>query len=104
MAPAPQPALGEEPAREYVESIPQRAPDMERVVEHPSIAALSADDKGLVESIQLPPGLVQIETDPEKVREAASRVEPEPPPRPPRVRPPLAAISDEPLVQIETRK
>ena len=104
MAPAPQPALGEEPAREYVESIPQRAPDMERVVEHPSIVALSADDKGLVESIQLPPGLVQIETDSEKVREAASRVEPEPPPRPPRVRPPLAAISDEPLVQIETRK
>jgi hypothetical protein len=48
--------------------------------------------------------LVQIETDPAKA--AAARSEPETPsaPRPPRVRPRLPPVADEPLVQIETRK
>jgi ribonuclease E len=50
------------------------------------------------------PDLVQIETDPRKARISESTVEPPAPPRPPRVRPPLPQVSDEPLLQVETRK
>ncbi len=56
------------------------------------------------ERIELPADLNLVETDPEKLRIAASKVDPAPPSRPPRVRPPLQPISDEPLVLIETRK
>jgi ribonuclease E len=56
------------------------------------------------EPIVLPSDLNQVETDPEKLRIAASKVAPPPPPRPPRVRPPLPPISTEPLVQVETRR
>ena len=47
-------------------------------------------------------GLVQIETDPQKVRPA--EVEQEEPRRPPRTRRAPLAVSDEPLVQVETRR
>jgi ribonuclease E len=74
----------------------------ERVVEYaqkPVPAAPVALDP-----IVLPHDLTQIETDPEKLRIAASKVAPPPAPRPPRVRPPLPPISTEPLIQVETRK
>jgi hypothetical protein len=50
----------------------------------------------------LPDGLDQIETDTEKLHRAASKVAAAAPPRPPRVRPALPVISNEPLVQVET--
>ena len=77
-----------ERAIESVVSVPQTPPPAP-----PAIApmAFSSD-------------LVQIETDPQKVRIPATTVEPPAPPRPPRVRPAPPPVSDEPLVQIETRK
>jgi ribonuclease E len=56
------------------------------------------------EPIQLPSDLVQIETDAEKLRIAASKLPPPPAPRSPRVRPPLPPLSTEPLIQVETRR
>jgi uncharacterized protein (DUF58 family) len=50
----------------------------------------------------LPDGLDQIETDTEKLHRAASKVADAAPPRPPRVRPALPVISNEPLMQVET--
>ncbi|MBI4190703.1 MAG: Rne/Rng family ribonuclease [Betaproteobacteria bacterium] len=82
------------------------APVAERVIEPalpsptPTIRATSA----ALEPITLPPGFELIETNPDKLRIAASKVEPPQPPRPPRVRPPLPPVGDEPLVQIETHK
>ena len=78
------------------------APVAERVVEQ-AFSPIPATPLAL-EPIVLPPDLTQIETDPEKLRIAVSKPEPPQPPRPPRMRPPLPPISDEPLVQIETRK
>jgi ribonuclease E len=75
----------------------------ERVVEFAPPPVLSAPPVAR-EPIVLPSDLNQVETDPEKLRIAASKVAPPPPPRPPRVRPPLPPISNEPLIQIETRK
>jgi ribonuclease E len=55
--------------------------------------------------LEWPAGLVQIETDPHKAETAAQGVADEAPaPRPRRARPAPAAVSDEPLVQVETRK
>jgi ribonuclease E len=54
--------------------------------------------------IALPADLMLVETDAGKLRAAASKVEPPAPPRPPRVRPPLPPVSNEPLAQVETRK
>ena len=52
-----------------------------------------------------PSDLIQIETDPVKKEEARAKAPAdEPAPRVKRVRPPLPPVSDEPLVQIETRK
>lgn len=49
--------------------------------------------------------LIQIETDPEKHKETFARLsEAAPQPRVKRVRPNLAPISDEPLVQVETHR
>ena len=79
----------------------------ERVVEHVPAAEPVVVAPALPvarEPIVLPSDLEQVETDAEKLRIAASKVEPPPPPRPPRVRPPLPPISNEPLEQVETRK
>ncbi|MDH3438220.1 MAG: Rne/Rng family ribonuclease, partial [Betaproteobacteria bacterium] len=53
--------------------------------------------------IELPSGLQQVESDPEKVRIAEQQQEPEDEaPRPRRVRPTLPSVDNEPLVQVET--
>ena len=52
--------------------------------------------------LEWPSDLVQIETDPQKARAAAVDEQP-PAPRPRRVRPVPQALSNEPLVQVETR-
>ncbi|MDP1717818.1 MAG: hypothetical protein Q8L40_07045, partial [Burkholderiales bacterium] len=50
-------------------------------------------------------GLTQIETDPNKLNDAALRSQQEQPaPRVKRVRAPLPPVSNEPLVQIETAR
>jgi hypothetical protein len=75
----------------------------ERVVEFtppPQVAAPVAPVAP--QPLVLPDGLDQIETDTEKLHRAASKVADAAPPRPPRVRPALPVISNEPLVQVET--
>lgn len=57
-----------------------------------------------LEAIVLPSDLEQVETDANKLRIAGSMIEPLPTPRQRRVLPPLPPVSDEPLVQVETRK
>ena len=57
-----------------------------------------------LQRIVLPPELVLIETNPEKVRLVASKPEPPQAPRPPRIRPPATPVVDEPLVQVETQR
>jgi ribonuclease E len=55
--------------------------------------------------LEWPSDLVQIETDPEKLKAALSRASEEAPrPRPKRVRSVPAPLSSEPLIQVETRK
>jgi len=73
----------------------------EKVVEITPPAIIAARPVAF-EPIELPPDLELIETDPAKLRAVES--EPAPPPRPPRVRPQLPPVSNEPLVQIETGK
>lgn len=53
--------------------------------------------------IEWPADLVQVESDPKKVRTVEQQEpEQEPTPRPKRVRQPVQTLSEEPLVQIET--
>ena len=83
-------------------------PVAERVIEQvedaiPQVISAPAVPR-TADPIVLPPGLSQVETDAEKMRIAASRVAPPPPPRPPRVRPPLPPMSTGPLIQVETSK
>lgn len=55
--------------------------------------------------IEWPSDLQQVESDPEKIRAVQQQAPQQPAtPRPKRVRPPVAQVSDEPLVQIETDK
>jgi len=55
--------------------------------------------------LEWPADLVQIETDPQKAQSAvAAAADEHPAPRPRRVRPAPTPMSDEPLVQVETRK
>jgi ribonuclease E len=95
----------------------QPEPVAERVVEQipvaPAVVAPAVEIAPAViapavpvarDPIVLPSDLQQVETDAEKLRLAASKIEPSAPPRTPRVRPPLPPISNEPLVQVETRK
>jgi len=99
----PQPIM-EEPAA--IEHQAEPAPVVERVVEHVPVepAVVAPAVPVAREPIVLPSDLEQVETDAEKLRIAASKVEPPAPPRPPRVRPPLPPLSNEPLEQVETRK
>ena len=99
----PQPIM-EEPAA--IEHHAEPAPVVERVVEHVPVepAVVAPAVPVAREPIVLPSDLEQVETDVEKLRIAASKVEPPAPPRPPRVRPPLPPLSNEPLEQVETRK
>ncbi len=105
LSPAPAPYPAEAPQVAPVEEIRHaEAPVAERVVEPLLPAPTSRATPATLEPIILPPDLELIETDPEKLHMASSKVEPPQPPRPPRVHPPLPPVSDEPLVQIETQK
>ena len=84
-------------------AVPAAAPVVAPVAA-PAAVAVAPSAPVARDPIVLPSDLTQIETDQEKLRLAASRVAPPPQPRPPRVRPPLPPISNEPLVQVETRK
>jgi hypothetical protein len=55
--------------------------------------------------IEWPADLVQVESDPEKVRLAAEKAREEPPaaPRPRRARPQPMPLDEGPLIQVETR-
>jgi ribonuclease E len=77
--------------------------ETEKVIEIPPPAAIPARPVAF-EPIELPPDLELVETDPAKLRTVASEPVPPSAPRPPRVRPPLPPVNDEPLVQIETGK
>ena len=96
-APAPAPA----PVVEATQPVAERV--IERV-EAAQVPPPAPAPRVATEPIALPDNLSQVETDSEKMRVAASRVEPPPPPRPPRVRPPLTQVSNEPLMQVETQK
>jgi ribonuclease E len=103
--PAP-PAPHEMPQAAEVEHHRDPEPVAERVVEREPVTPVVVAPAIPVarEPIVLPFDLEQVETDAEKLRIAASKVEPPPAPRLPRVRPPLPPVSNEPLVQVETRK
>lgn len=94
----------------HLEAAPATFPQLletERVIEQMQDAAPARNVPQVpvtLEPISLPPGLELIETDPDKLRIAAGRIEPPPPPRPPRVRPTPPPVSNEPLVQVETTK
>ncbi|MGZ5091051.1 MAG: hypothetical protein ACXWIP_07745, partial [Burkholderiales bacterium] len=74
------------------------APRFEAVPEPAAVPAEPAQNLKL----EWPSDLVQVETDPLKAREAAAYVEAEPR-RVSRVRPDPVPVSDDPLVQVETR-
>ena len=99
----PQPTM-ETPAA--IEHHAEPAPAVDRVVEHVPVApAVVAPAVPVArEPIVLPSDLHQVETDAEKLRVAANKVEPPAPPRQPRARLPLPQLSNEPLEQVETRK
>ena len=68
---------------------------------------LPASPTGAAPALKLewPPDLIQIETDPEKLKAAIARAPQEQPvPHQKRERPPLPPVSDELLIQVETRK
>ncbi len=101
------PAAAEVEARRHAERAPAviavaPAP-AGRVIEPAPANAVQATPAAL-QPIVLPPDLVLIETNPEKVRVVASQPEPPKPPRPPRARPPSPPVIDEPLVQVETQR
>ncbi len=89
------------PAPAVAAEVPAAA---ERVIEIEPPSPKTRVTPSALEPIVLPPDLELVETNPDNLHIAASRVEPPPPPRPPRVRPPLPPISDEPLIQVDTRK
>lgn len=76
----------------------------EKVVEITPPPATVPVGPAAIEPIELPPGLELVETDPAKVRAAASAFDSPPPPRPPRVRPAPPPVSNDPLEQVETAK
>lgn len=110
-APAPEtmrPAATEIEVPRYAERAPVVTPPApapaERAIEPPVPAPAVQAAPVALQPIVLPPELELVETNPEKVRMVASKPEPAQAPRPPRVRPPLPPVSEEPLVQIETQR
>ena len=91
--PEPRPAADAEYVREIV--APEPAASGEPIRETAPVAL----------QLDWSSGLTQIETDPEKHKAAAAKTAEEPPaPRVKRVRPALPPVSNEPLVQVETRE
>lgn len=105
---APQPAAEEPLAAEEAVAVAQPEVRHQPPVEvQPEQAPLAQERPPALPELKLewPADLVQIETDPHKAETAAQGVADEAPaPRPRRARPAPAAVSDEPLVQVETRK
>jgi ribonuclease E len=105
---APKPAAEEPPAAEEAAAVPQpevqHQPRVE--VQTEEMPCAQEHSPALPElKLEWPADLVQIETDPHKAETAAQGLADEAPaPRPRRARPTPAAVSDEPLVQVETRK
>jgi ribonuclease E len=100
----PPPAQDVTPSHEEIQRFAPDAPPpapFERVVE---ISVPVAEVRVTPAPIALPADLELVETNPEKLRTAATRVEPPAPPRPPRVRPMPVPVVNEPLEQVETRK
>jgi ribonuclease E len=98
-----------EPVSEAISPAPD-APAPDEIVHEPTPAlespppAVQADAVPVVR-IEWPSDLTQIETDPQKLQAALERAGPEEPPvRRKRERSPLPPMSDEPLIQVETRK
>ncbi len=89
-----------EPASTVIDAATVAGRVIEAVLPSPAIRATPV----ALEPIVLPPDLELIETHPDKLRTAASKAEPPLPPPPSRTRPPLPPVSDEPLIQIDTRK
>ncbi|MFN7086771.1 MAG: Rne/Rng family ribonuclease [Burkholderiales bacterium] len=87
------PAMAGEQVREFV------APE-------PSAAQAALRETAPPPRFERPSDLIQVETDPEKRQAALARMQAQRPAtlRVKRVRPPLPPLSDEPLVQVETRK
>jgi hypothetical protein len=95
------------------EAAPMAPPPAERVIEQPQETVTAPATAtvlnipaipGALEPIELPSGLAQVETDPNKLNHAAGDAEPLMPPRPPRMRTLPVSPANEPLEQIETRK
>jgi hypothetical protein len=102
-----------EPAA-HVEPAPQRAPEavQARAAESAPVETQQAETQHAAPAQPSPPplklewpsDLVQVETDPGKVASAAAQPQPEAPPRRSRVRRAPPAVSNEPLVQVETSR
>ncbi len=94
----------------FVQPVPTPAPRVEeRKVERPVSQSAAPPEPQYTRPepvattpIQLPPDLQLVETNPEKLRSAVTKVQA--PPRPPRVRTAPSPVSNEPLQKIETRK
>jgi len=85
------PLIGSAPRYEEPATLPAQEPP----AQEPAQPALN---------LELPSDLVQIETDPQKALAVKAYIEPEIAPRPRRVRVAPQPLSDEPLIQVETRK
>jgi ribonuclease E len=109
------PAVPAAENRERYEPVPQPpvAPPEERVrefvapppAERPAGAPEAGSAPAMPLKIEWPADLVQVESDPGKIRAAEEpQVEEQPAPRPKRVRPVARPVSEEPLIQIETQR
>ncbi|HJV87015.1 MAG TPA: Rne/Rng family ribonuclease [Noviherbaspirillum sp.] len=97
-------AVEEAPVTAPVEAAPAAAEAVQHVEAAPTVATAPLPLEHLSE-ILADAGLTLATTDPEKLRaaqEAAARMVP--PPRIPRERKPLPPVSNEPLIQVETRR
>ena len=81
---------------------PAQAVTRPEATRHSTTASVETESVLAKLKLDWPGDLVQIETDPQKVRPVEA--EEAEAPRPPRVRRPAPPISNEPLIQVETRK